>query len=192
VPVIVARRVRRGDPGPGAGDAYVSELALLADVTGISRFRLLELPAMPPRRLQPKALSRSLQAGAAYDAVFALLLVAFPGWISETFRLPLPGERFYLWLIAVFLVSLAGFYVLIARDPRQHRDFVRLAVAIRLLGAAVIAAAALGRPDLASLYAIAFADLAFGLAHLAFSPSLAPQATPAAPPAPATDTPPAS
>ena len=41
-------------------------------------------------------------------------------------------------------------------------------------------AAALGRPDLTSLYAIAFVDLAFGLAHLAFSRSLAPLAAPAA------------
>ena len=186
MPVIVARSVRRGVPGLGAGDACVSELALLTDVTRISRFRLLELPAMPPRRRSPTALSRSLQAGAAYDGVFALLLVAFPAWISGTFKLPLPGERFYLWLIAVFLVSLAGFYVLVARDPGRHRDFVRLAVAIRLLGAVVIAAAALGRPDLTSLYAIAFVDLAFGLAHFAFSRSLAPLAAPAA------DIPPAS
>ena len=162
---------------------------MLANVTGISRFRLLELPAMPPRRLQPTALSRSLQAGAAYDAVFALLLVAFPGWISKTFRLPLPGERFYLWLIAVFLLSLAGFYILVARNPGRDREFVRLAIAIRLLGAAVIAAAALGRPDLRSLYAIAFVDLAFGLAHLAFSRSLAAPATPAAQ---AADVPPAA
>ncbi len=133
--------------------------------------RLLELPAMPPRRRSPTALSRSLQAGAAYDGVFALLLVAFPAWISRTFKLPLPGERFYLWLIAVFLVSLAGFYILVARDPVKHRDFVRLAVAIRLLGAAVIAAAALGRPDLTSLYAIAFATWPSGSR---ISPSRAP------------------
>lgn len=134
---------------------------------------------MPPRRYPPTALSWSLRAGAAYDAAFAILFVAFPGWISATFRLPLPGERFYLWLIAVFLLSLAGLYLLVARDPLRCRDFVRLAIAIRLLGAVVIAAAALGRPDLASLYGIAAGDLAFGLAHLAFSRALASGAPPA-------------
>jgi hypothetical protein len=138
---------------------------------------------MPPRRYSPKALSWSLLAGAAYDAAFAFLFVAFPGWLSATFRLPLPGERFYLWLIAVFLLSLAGFYLLVARDPDRDRDFVRLAIAIRLLGAAVIAAAALGRDDLWSLYAIAFGDLAFGLAHFAFSRSL-PGSAPPVPNAP--------
>ncbi len=137
---------------------------------------------MLQRRYSPAALSWSLRAGAVYDAAFAVLFVAFPGWISTAFRLPLPGERFYLWLIAVFLLSLAGLYLLIARDPSRYRDFVRLAIAIRLLGAAVIAAAALGRADLASLYAIAAGDLAFGLAHLAFSRSLVPVA-PSAPPA---------
>lgn len=156
------------------------------EFTGFSSNCLLELLLMPPRTYSPSALSWSLRAGAAYDAVFAFLFVAFPGWISTTFRLPLPGERFYLWLIAVFLLSLAGFYILVARDPGRNRDFVRLAIAIRLLGAAVIAAAALGRPDLGSLYAIASGDLAFGLAHLAFSRALAPVApsAPGAPPAP--------
>jgi hypothetical protein len=131
---------------------------------------------MSRQRSSTSALSWSLRAGAAYDAVFAFLFVAFPGWIGATFRLPLPGERFYLWLIAVFLLSLAGFYILVARDPVRHPDFVRLTIAIRLLGSVVIAAAALGRPDLASLYAIAGGDLAFGLAHFAFSRSLPPRA----------------
>ncbi len=129
---------------------------------------------MPPRSDSPTALSWSLRAGAAYDALFAFLFVFFPGWIGSTFRLPLPGERFYLWLIAVFLLSLAGLYCLIARAPARYRDFVRLAIAIRLLGAVVIAAAALGRPDLASLYLIAAGDLAFGLTHLALSRPLPP------------------
>ncbi len=129
---------------------------------------------MPSRSDSPTALSWSLRAGAAYDALFAFLFVVVPGWIGSTFRLPLPGERFYLWLIAVFLLSLAGLYILIARDPVRYRDFVRLAIAIRLLGAVVIAAAAVGRPDLGSLYLIAAGDLAFGLAHLALSRPLPP------------------
>lgn len=125
---------------------------------------------MPARRSSSTALSWSLRAGAAYDALFALLLFAFPGPIAGLFRLPLPGERFYLWLIALFLLSLGAFYILVAREPLALRAFVRLAIAIRLAGGVVIGAAALGRPDLAGLWAIAAADLLFGLAHLALAP----------------------
>ncbi len=124
---------------------------------------------MLPRQSTSPALAVSLRAGAAYDALFALLLVGLPTEIGALFGLPLPAERFYLWLIAFFLSALAGFYLIVARDPGRYPEFVRLAIAIRLLGALVIAGAALGRPDLAALFAIAFADLAFGLAHLRFS-----------------------
>jgi uncharacterized membrane protein len=127
---------------------------------------------MPPRRLSPTALSWSLRAGAAYDALFAFLLVVFPAQIAGVFRLPLPGERFYLWLIAVFLLSLAAFYILVARNPAGRRDFLRLAIAIRLGGAAAIAAATLGRPDLGGLWGIAAGDLLFGSVHFALSRSL--------------------
>lgn len=121
-----------------------------------------------------RALSHSLYAGALYDAIFAFLLVAFPAQVGSAFRLPLPGERFYLWLIAFFLLTLAAFYLLVGRDPGRHRDFLRLAIAARLAGGAVIGAAVLGRPDLVGLLAVAAGDLAFGLAHLAFSRSPAP------------------
>jgi hypothetical protein len=104
-----------------------------------------------------------------YDALFALLLVAFPAEISATFRLPLPGERFYLWLIALFLASLGAFYILVARNPVARRDFLGLAIAIRLLGAVVIAGAAWGRPDLGGLWLIAGGDLLFGGVHLALA-----------------------
>lgn len=127
---------------------------------------------MPPRRYSPTALSWSLRAGAVYDALFAFLLVVFPAQIAGTFRLPLPGERFYLWLIAVFLLSLGAFYILVARNPAGARDFLRLAIAIRLAGAVVIAAATLGRPDLRGLWAIAAGDLLFGASHWALSRSL--------------------
>ncbi len=126
---------------------------------------------MAPRNFSHSALSWSLRAGAAYDALFALVLVAFPQQIGSIFGLPLPGERFYLWLIALLLASLGAFYVLVARNPSGERDFLRLAVAIRLIGALVLGAAALGRPDLGGLWAIAAGDLLFGVAHLTLSRS---------------------
>ena len=127
---------------------------------------------MPARRLSPTALSLSLRAGAAYDAAFALLLVVFPSQMSAKFHLPLPGERFYLWLTGFFLFTLAAFYQLLARNPARNRDFLRLAIAVRWVGGTVLAAAAFGRPDLRGLYVIAFGDLAFGLAHFALSRSI--------------------
>lgn len=127
---------------------------------------------MAPRKYSPTALSWSLRAGAAYDALFAFLLVVFPAQIAGAFRLPLPGERFYLWLVALFLSSLGAFYILVARNPVGRREFLRLAIAIRLAGAMVIAAATLGRPDLGGLWAIAAGDLLFGAAHWALSRGL--------------------
>ena len=124
---------------------------------------------MPSRRSSQTALSWSLRAGAFYDALFAFFLVAFPQQIGAIFRLPLPGERFYLWLIAVFLVSLGVFYILVARNPAGQRDFLRLAIATRLAGAVVLGTAASGRADLGGLWIVAGADLLFGLAHLVLS-----------------------
>jgi hypothetical protein len=124
---------------------------------------------MPPRRSSQTALSWSLRAGALYDALFALFLVAFPAQIGAIFRLPLPGERFYLWLIAVFLLSLGVFYILVARNPTAQRDFLHLAIATRFAGAVVLGASASGRADLGGLWLIAGADLLFALAHFVLS-----------------------
>lgn len=119
------------------------------------RFRLLTL------------LRLSLYAGAAYDLVFAALMVVAPQWAARTLALPLPGERFYLWLIAVLLAMLAALYVKAAQDPRRYSAVIAVAIVGRLAGAAAFTLAALGRPDLAALYPLAAADAAFGLAHAA-------------------------
>lgn len=171
----VASRVRSGDPRSFRREVEGSLIwwvRLLTEVTGFSRNCLLESLSMPPRSASPTALSWSLRAGAAYDALFAFLLVAIPERIGSTFRLPLPGERFYLWLIAVFLSSLGVFYILVARNPAGLRAFLRLAIATRLAGAVVLGAAAVGRPDLGGLWLIAGGDLLFGATHLALSRSL--------------------
>ncbi|MEO8275304.1 MAG: hypothetical protein ABI639_03750 [Thermoanaerobaculia bacterium] len=125
---------------------------------------------MCPQEKFPTALSSSLRAGALYDALVALLLVLMPAATGALLGLPLPGERFYLWLIAFFLLTLAAFYVLVAQDPANRRPFVHLAIATRLLGGSVIAAAALGRPDLRGLFVIAGGDWLFGALHLVFLP----------------------
>lgn len=120
------------------------------------RFRLLTL------------LRLSLYAGAAYDFVFAGLMVAAPQWAARRLGLPLPGERFYLWLIAVLLLMLAALYVKAGQDPRRYSAVIAVAIGGRLAGAAAFALSALGQPDLSALYPLAAADATFGVAHAAF------------------------
>jgi lysylphosphatidylglycerol synthetase-like protein (DUF2156 family) len=119
------------------------------------RFRFLRL------------LEGSLMAGAAYDLGFALLMVAAPGVPAGLLGLPLPGERFYLWILAVVLAMLAALYVAAARDPRRYSAIIVVAIGGRILGGLVLALAAAGQ-GLPGLWPLAALDLAFGLAHLAF------------------------
>lgn len=115
-----------------------------------------------------KLLEGSLLAGAAYDLAFALLMVAAPGVPAEVLGLPLPGERFYLWILAVVLAMLAALYVAAARDPRRYSAVIAVAIGGRILGGLVFALAAATGQGLSGLWPLAAADLAFGLAHLAF------------------------
>jgi hypothetical protein len=111
------------------------------------------------------ALRTSLVLGAFYDLVFAALMVFWPRFAADVFGLPLPGERFYLWIMAVFLIMLASLYLAAARDPRRYSVIVAVAIGGRALGAIAFGLAAWGQPELASLWLLAGADLAFAAAH---------------------------
>jgi len=113
----------------------------------------------------------SLVVGAIYDLGFALLMAAAPGVPARLFHLPLPPlpeGAFYLWVLAVLLTMLAALYLIAARDTRRYSGIVAVAIGGRLLGALVMAIAALRGPGLEGLYPLAAADAAFGLAHAAF------------------------
>lgn len=113
----------------------------------------------------------SLVAGAVYDLVFALLMVAAPGVPARILDLPLPPlpeGAFYLWVMAVLLSMLAALYLLAARDTRRYSGIVAVAIGGRLLGGLALAIAAWRGPGLEGLYPLAAADAAFGLAHAAF------------------------
>lgn len=118
------------------------------------RFRFLEL------------LRLSLVIGAFYDLAFALLMVAAPGVPSRLLDLPLPGEAFYLWILATLLTMLAVLYLIAARDTRRYSGIVAVAIGGRLAGGLVFLLAAFLH-GLGGLYPLAAADLAFGLAHAA-------------------------
>lgn len=120
---------------------------------------------MPVQHDLLRPLALSLRIGAAYDLAFALAFVAAPEAIGGLLGLPLPGERFYLWLVAVLLALLSGFYLLVARDPARHRELVWMTVLGRAAGAAVLALAAIGPSHLAGLWVPAAGDLAFAVVH---------------------------
>lgn len=111
----------------------------------------------------------SLVAGAVYDLVFALLMVAAPGVPARILDLPLPPPEtmFYLWVMAVLLSMLAALYLLAARDTRRYSGIVAVAIGGRLLGGLALGIAAWRGPGLEGLYPLAAADAAFGLAHAA-------------------------
>lgn len=152
--------LQSGPRGPEAALAPLLQSSLVSVTTQFAhRFRFLAL------------LRGSLVAGALYDLVFALLMVAAPGVPARLLNLPLPPlpeGAFYLWVLAVLLTMLAALYLLAARDTRRYSGIVAVAIGGRLLGGLVLGLAALRGPGLEGLYPLAVADTAFGLAHAAF------------------------
>ncbi len=122
----------------------------------VRRFRWLRL------------LRASLVLGALYDLAFAALMVLAPGLLADLFRLPLPGPRFYLWLIAVLLAMVASLYLAAAHDPRRYSAVIAVAIAGRTVGAAALALAAWRDPGMDGLWGPAAAELAFAAAHAIF------------------------
>src|SRR5688572_31088377 len=105
-----------------------------------------------------RLLRGSLVLGAVYDLAFAAVMVLAPQLTSRALGLPLPGERFYLWVMAVMLAMLASLYLKAAQDPRRYSAVVVVAAAGRCAGAAAFAAAPLDPPDLHGLWVLAAAD----------------------------------
>lgn len=113
-------------------------------------------------------LRASLAAGAVYDFVFAVLMVAAPQVPARMLGLPLPPlpeGRFYLWILATLLTMLAGLYLAAARDPRRYSAIIGTAIGGRVLGALAFALAALTGDGLGGLIPLAVADLTFGAVH---------------------------
>jgi hypothetical protein len=117
------------------------------------------------RFLSLRLLRASLVLGALYDLAFAATMVLLPQLPARVLSLPLPGERFYLYALAVLLSMLGILYLVAAEDPRRYSAVVVVAALGRCAGALAFALCALGRPDLAGLWPLAAIDLAFGLVH---------------------------
>ena len=121
---------------------------------------------MPRRSVYILWLRISLAVGAVYDGLFALALVVAPLLVAEGLGIPLPDERFYLWLIALLLGLLACFYLLPVYDPVAYAGNIALAILGRTAGMAVLALAAYtGKEALAGLYLAAAAEGLFAVVH---------------------------
>jgi hypothetical protein len=114
-----------------------------------------------------RPLAWSLVAGAAYDFLFALLMLLAPGLVARQLALPLPGEPFYLRVLAALLAIAGAVYLVAARDPLRNRQLVAIAIVGRFAGFLALGGSALGRPELAGLWLPAAGDLGFALLHLA-------------------------
>jgi uncharacterized membrane protein (DUF4010 family) len=114
-------------------------------------------------------LQASLFAGALYDLAFAALMVLAPGVPARVLGLPLPGEPFYLWVMAILLAMLAFLYLLAAREPRRYSGIIPIAVTGRLLGALAFAVAGYRDPRLLpGIAVLAVCDLALGISPALF------------------------
>ena len=109
----------------------------------------------------------SLAIGGIYDLVLVALLVVVAEPTFGLLGLPLPGEPFYLGLLAVLVAMVAALYLLAAYDPMAYAGNVLVAIAGRFSAGVVMAAMAAERDDLTGLYLLAAVDLAFGAVHAA-------------------------
>jgi hypothetical protein len=71
---------------------------------------------------------------AIYDAVFAFAILFFTAPAGRLLGLSLPDDFVYLRFNGVFLLMLAGMYVLPAAHPRRYRGIVSVAVLGRFAG----------------------------------------------------------
>jgi hypothetical protein len=120
------------------------------------------------RLLYLRLLRASLAAGALYNLGFAGSLATAPAAASRRLGLTPPAEPVLPAVLAVTFTLLAALYLVAARDPRRYSAVVAVAIAGRLAGAVVLAAAAGLHPQLANLYPAAAVELTLGLAHAAF------------------------
>ena len=78
--------------------------------------------------------SLSMVTGALYDLIFAMAILLFPARAAGLLTLDLPEDPVYLNLNGIFLLLLAGMYILPGLDPNRYRGVIEVAIAGRFLG----------------------------------------------------------
>lgn len=103
----------------------------------------------------------ALAFGAAFDAVFAVAILAFTRPAAALLGLVVPDDPVYLYLVAVLLSILAAVYAAAARDPERYAAVAPVSAAGRMCGFVLFAWAWSGGRPVAFL-ALGAADLLIG------------------------------
>ncbi len=111
-----------------------------------------------------RLVARSMALAAVYDLVFATAILFFTGPSARLLHLALPENPVYLRFNGVFLLMLAGMYVLPAMQPRRYRGIVSVAVLGRLAGFVYLGGVWYGGGP-AMFLGLAVADLFFSALH---------------------------
>ncbi len=101
---------------------------------------------------------------AVYDLVFATAILFFTAPAARALGLALPDNPVYLRFNGVFLLMLAGMYVLPAMHPRRYRGIVSVAVIGRFAGFVYLGGVWYGG-GAATFLGLALADLFFSVLH---------------------------
>lgn len=101
---------------------------------------------------------------AVYDFVFAVAILFFTAPAARLLRLNLPDDLVYLRFNGVFLLMLAGMYVLPALKPRRYRGIVSIAAIGRFAGFVYLGWVWYGGGAATFLW-LALADLFFSVLH---------------------------
>ncbi len=68
--------------------------------------------------------ARSMAGGALYDVVFAVAILFFAEPASRVLRLDVPADPVYFRFVGIFLLLVAGSYLLPARWPQRYEGVV--------------------------------------------------------------------
>ncbi len=112
-----------------------------------------------------RAVAWSMGAGAAYDLLFALAILFFTRPAAALLGLDLPDDPVYLRLNGIFLILLAGLYLLPAISPARYQGVVVVGSIGRLLGFVYLGL--VWRSGGGQAFGgLALADLAFAVIHV--------------------------
>lgn len=114
--------------------------------------------------LRWRLVAHSMALAVVYDFVFAIAILFFTAPAARLLRLSLPDDLVYLRFNGVFLLMLAGMYVLPAMQPRRYRGIVSVAVIGRFAGFVYLGGVWYGG-GAASFLGLALADLFFSVLH---------------------------
>ncbi len=112
--------------------------------------------------INSKVMRRVLWAGAAFNALVALMLM-FPSTLGALAALPSVGSIYYRWMLTFFVLLFSATYAWLALEPTISRPIVILS-AVGKTGAFIIALVCLARGDiLLRTFSVSIGDLAFAI-----------------------------